>query len=268
MRAVFQDGRLLLEAYRLRGAAQPFPNHFHDYYVIGCLLAGERRLCCGQTQAVVRSGQLLLFGPGDSHGCTQCGAKDMDYIAFNLEPHALPAARGQTSAPRFAQNIAADAALCRRLYAVHQMFFQSACPSEAAQQALRRLLCALLAAYGEKTAAPAGGADAVHAKTVAQVCAYLRRHYAGRITLEQLCACGHVSRSTLLRAFLLHTGVTPYRYLQAVRVGKARALLERGMPPADAALQTGFADQSHLSHALRQFTGLTPAVYKTSRKEV
>ena len=37
------DEELGLEAYRFKGIAQPFPNHFHEYYVIGFVEEGERQ---------------------------------------------------------------------------------------------------------------------------------------------------------------------------------------------------------------------------------
>ena len=44
VRTVCYDDDLQLEAYRFEGIAQPFPNHFHDYYVIGFIEAGTRCL--------------------------------------------------------------------------------------------------------------------------------------------------------------------------------------------------------------------------------
>ena len=43
------------------------------------------------------------------------------------------------------------------------------------------------------------------------------------ITLDRLCRCAHLSKSTLLRAFTREKGVTPYRYLEAVRIGEAKS---------------------------------------------
>ena len=43
------------------------------------------------------------------------------------------------------------------------------------------------------------------------------------ITLDRLCRCAHLSKSTLLRAFTRETGGTPYRYLEAVRIGEAKS---------------------------------------------
>ena len=34
-RTVVYDDELRIEAYRFEGIVQPFPNHFHEYYVIG-----------------------------------------------------------------------------------------------------------------------------------------------------------------------------------------------------------------------------------------
>lgn len=45
-RMVVYDDELRIEAYRLEGIVQPFPNHFHEYYVIGFMESGERVLSC------------------------------------------------------------------------------------------------------------------------------------------------------------------------------------------------------------------------------
>ena len=54
-------------------------------------------------------------------------------------------------------------------------------------------------------------------------CAFMQRHFAERITLDRLCRCAHLSKSMLLRAFTREKGVTPYRYLEAVRIGEAKS---------------------------------------------
>ena len=36
---------------------------------------------------------------------------------------------------------------------------------------------------------------------------------------------------TLLRAFIKEKGVTPYRYLETVRINEAKRLLSEGVPP-------------------------------------
>ena len=46
MRTVVYDNELQMEAYRFKGIIQPFPNHFHEHYVIGFVENGHRVLSC------------------------------------------------------------------------------------------------------------------------------------------------------------------------------------------------------------------------------
>ena len=73
------DEELGLEAYRFKGIAQPFPNHFHEYYVIGFVEEGERRLSCRNREYMIRRGDVVLFNPGDSHACVQVDGGALDY---------------------------------------------------------------------------------------------------------------------------------------------------------------------------------------------
>jgi AraC-like DNA-binding protein len=102
---------------------------------------------------------------------------------------------------------------------------------------------------------------------IERTCNFITEHFDEHITLEQLCKCSNLSKSTLLRAFTKSKGVTPYRYLQAIRIGKAKELLEQGAAPIDVAIQTGFSDQSHFSNFFNMFIGLSPAAYGRIFKE-
>jgi hypothetical protein len=68
-----------------------------------------------------------------------------------------------------------------------------------------------------------------------------------------------LSPRSLQRRFLRATGLTQATLLQIDRARDAVDLLEQGTPILDAANQTGYADQSHLTRALRRFWGYTPA---------
>lgn len=82
--------------------------------------------------------------------------------------------------------------------------------------------------------------------------------FSERIYLDQICRYSGLSKSTLFRAFTKSKGITPYRYLETIRINKAKQLLEKGILPIDAAIQTGSSDQSYFS----SFIGLTPGVYR------
>lgn len=90
---------------------------------------------------------------------------------------------------------------------------------------------------------------------------FMEQHYAERISLEQICRSAYLCKSALLRAFTRVKGVTPYSYLENIRIGEAKRLLEQGVMPIEAALQTGFSDQSHFTNYFSRFIGLTPGAY-------
>ena len=95
-----------------------------------------------------------------------------------------------------------------------------------------------------------------------KACEFIEQHFAERIYLDQISSYAGLSKSTLLRAFTKSKGVTPYRYLEAVRINAAKKLLGQGVTPLEAAIQTGFSDQSHFTNYFSSFIGLAPGVYR------
>ncbi len=77
-------------------------------------------------------------------------------------------------------------------------------------------------------------------------------------TLADLAAIAGLSRFQLLRSFACETGLTPHAYLVQRRVRLARDLIGGGAGLADAAMQAGFADQSHMTRAFLRQYGFTP----------
>lgn len=63
IKTLVYDEELRLEAYRFEGMAKAFPNHFHDYYVIGLIEKGERRLWCRHQEYTIGTGQILRSIP-------------------------------------------------------------------------------------------------------------------------------------------------------------------------------------------------------------
>ena len=84
VRTVVYDDELRIEAYRFEGIVQPFPNHFHEYYVIGFIENGERVLSCKNQEYTIAKGNVLLFNPGDNHACVQSDDGTLDYRGFNI----------------------------------------------------------------------------------------------------------------------------------------------------------------------------------------
>lgn len=68
-----------------------------------------------------------------------------------------------------------------------------------------------------------------------------------------------ISLRTVRRRFLFASGLTFKMISQIERAKQAATLLEQGVSLLDAAYQVGYADQSHMTRALKHFIGYTPA---------
>ncbi|MDE7362156.1 MAG: AraC family transcriptional regulator [Oscillospiraceae bacterium] len=256
--AVFDD-ELKIEGYRFEGIAQPFPVHFHDYYVVGLVESGTRRLSCNNSEYTLTEGDMLLLNPSDSHGCVQTDSGAFDYRAVNISKEIMTELWREITcenyAPRFSENIRRDIELSDCFRRLHEMIM---CGSSEFEK--EELLLTLISGLTERV--PFLERVSRHSAPIERACRFMDEHFAEHITLDMLCARSGLSKSTLLRSFTELKGVTPYRYLQAVRIGRAKELLAEGAKPIDAAALTGFSDQSHFTNFFGTFIGLPPTAYK------
>lgn len=261
VRTVVYDDDLHIEAYRFEGMAQPFPNHFHEYYVIGSVEAGERVLSCKNQEYTIKEGDILLFNPGDNHACAQRDGGTLDYRGFNIAKEVMldlaEEVAGRRELPGFSQNVIADEEVVCCLRPLHELVMKGS-REFGKEENLLLLISLLIQRYGQ----PFERGIPSFREEIEKACAFMERHYAERICLDQICRYAGLSKSTLLRAFARSKGVTPYSYLENIRIGKAKELLERGVPPVEAALLTGFSDQSHFTNYFNRFIGLAPGVYR------
>ncbi len=203
IRTVVYDDELRMEAYRFEGIVQPFPNHFHEHYVIGFVEDGEREL------------------------------------------------------PGFSEKVVCDEEAACHLRSLHEMVMKGT-GEFGKEETLLFLLSCLIQNYGQ----PSHRCIPECRQEIDKACAYMTGHFTERIYLDQICRHAGLSKSTLLRAFTKEKGVTPYRYLETIRINEAKNLLSEGVPPVEAAIRTGFSDQSHFTNYFNQFIGLAPGTYR------
>lgn len=249
-RKAIYDGALNIEAYCFDGIVEPFPAHVHGFYVVGLVERGERRLVCAGEEYEISHGDVLLFNPGDSHACDQLEGSLL-YRAFKIPCSVMVTHLGY--APRFRPNILRDGRLSQEVSALYAAI-ENSFPERGEQ--LGAMLSYAANKYG------AVSANLEYRTEVTNALDYMESHYSERVELDDVAAAAGLSKSALLRAFSKCVGVTPYRYLESVRVGEARLMLEHGETTAYTAAQCGFADQSHLTNCFGRLTGLTPGEYR------
>lgn len=260
-RTIVYDDELRIEAYRLEGIVCPFPNHFHEYYVIGVIEGGERHLSCKNHEYNLSKGDIVLFHPGDNHACSPINGSILDYRGVNIPKETMldlaEEVTGIRKLPGFSKNVILneDVALC--LLPLHEMIMEDSKEFEK-EEHLLLLISLLMTQYGQ----PFEHCVLECREEIERACGFMDENYSKRIYLDQICQCANLSKSTLVRAFIQSKGVTPYSYLENIRIGKAKKLLEQGVLPIEAALQTGFFDQSHFTNYFIRYIGLTPGTYR------
>jgi AraC-like DNA-binding protein/quercetin dioxygenase-like cupin family protein len=261
IRTVVYDEHLQIEAYRFKEIVQPFPNHFHEYYVIGFVENGQRCLSCKNKEYIIQKGNVVLFNPGDNHACVQSDDGTLDYRGLNISKEVMlelaEEITGKRELPGFSKNVIFDDEAACYLRPLHELVMKGS-DEFGKEENLLLLISLLIRRYGQSFE------DSIPTcrEEIEKACQFIQQHFSERISLDQLCRCANLSKSTLLRAFTKSKGVTPYSYLENIRIGEAKKLLEQGVPPMEAALQTGFSDQSHFTGFFSRFIGLTPGAYR------
>lgn len=97
-------------------------------------------------------------------------------------------------------------------------------------------------------------------RAATQLCA------APRTSIDALADHHCVSRRQLERDVLRWIGTSPRHLSRVARVQAVSRRASLGAPLADIAADVGFADQAHLSRAVREITGLTPTEFVRSRR--
>ena len=80
-------------------------------------------------------------------------------------------------------------------------------------------------------------------------------------SLTDLAALAGLSRYQTVRGFARLTGLTPHAYVIQRRLDAARSLIRNGCALADAAVEAGFSDQSHMHRIFVARHGFTPGAY-------
>ena len=99
---------------------------------------------------------------------------------------------------------------------------------------------------------------------LSRIIAYIGRHYTEKITLDELAAIAHVSRSHLTRKFRQHTGTSIVSHINRLRVEAAKELLiSSSLYSNEIAYRVGFESPKYFYRVFKKETGVSPAAFRT-----
>jgi AraC-like DNA-binding protein len=258
-----------LDLLTARIGSRHYAPHTHDEYAIGVTVDGLETMRYRGEKIYSAAGSVVVVEPGEAHTGGPARPEGFAYLCLYPGAELLGAATTAEpglvlAEPHFREPIIDDVRLGEELRLAHRALRLGEDPLEG-ESRLLGVLGALVrrhAVPGPRAAPQRGGADSAH--IARQVTARLSDELTAPPTLAEMAAGLELSRYQLLRAFRDAVGMPPYAWLAQHRVARARALLDVGHRPAEAATLVGFADQAHLTRWFRRVLGVTPGAYRNS----
>lgn len=238
-----------------------FPRHFHDQFAIGVIAFGAHRSWSSVGLVEASAGDMITANPGEIHdGIPLDGnARGWRMIYFDPDLVRREIREEIVGGVEIVRPVIRDPLLARTFTHLFECLTVPKSDRLAIEENLLRCLIYLLRQHGTAQSSSRGASPCVM-KAMQRLDSAPERSF----TLAELAELTGVSRFQLLRGFAREIGITPHAYLVQRRVCLARQLLAAGQTPSQAAIQAGFADQSHLTRAFVRHLGITPARYRAA----
>jgi AraC family transcriptional regulator len=132
-----------------------------------------------------------------------------------------------------------------------------------AQTAAQMLAMHLLRQYTSRGGAIKEPSQGLTHQQMSRVMDFVQAHLSQDLSLEVLAQQAGFSSYHFARLFRQTTGESPHQWVLHQRIERAQQLLKKSnVPLVHVALESGFANQSHLTQAFKRQLGLTPRAYR------
>jgi len=262
---LFDD--ILLEFYQYAPCPPEWlPEHCHDEYQFCLSLDCPGEYYYRGTHYWVPASSLSVIHPGEVHTGRDIEDRQtaatfrMLYVSPNTVKSIVSEVAGrEIHTPFFPEPIILDTALSQHYLEFHRA--SQGLTSRLEQDSLlQSLMARLIVNHTDTTVelSPIGR----EREAVRRVRDYLQDHYGEDVTLNQLAAIAGLSSHYLSRVFKAEVGISLKQYQAQVRIDHAKTLISRGVSLQQVAVDTGFVDQSHLTHHFKRFVQTTPGQYR------
>jgi AraC-like DNA-binding protein len=255
-----------VDLLRARFVTHRYARHMHETYTLALIEDGVEEFRYGGTLLRAGRGSVALLNPEMVHtgqaGVPEGWSYRVLYPSVGLVREVSTELTGSPGTPFFPDTVVHDPQSARLVRAAH-LAAEHGDPLASASL-LHGALAGLLREHARagRRSRPREARPAV--RTVVSL---LQERVTDPPTLEELALATGIGPYALLRAFRAETGLPPHAYLNQIRVRRARGLLDRGVPPAQAAAEAGFADQAHLTRHFKRIVGVPPGAYQRARRD-
>jgi AraC-like DNA-binding protein len=226
--------------------------HRHDTYSIGRTLSGVQSFHYAGALRHGMPGNTLILHPDELHDGMAGTDAGFRYRMAYVDPALIQQVLGGEPLPYIVGGLSSDP----RLYRATESFVQAMEHSLdllEEQDALFDLAMALKAVAGKPR-----GRKSLDYRAAERARAFILENLQRAITLEMLEKASGRERWSLSRDFRVLYGTSPYRFVTLRRLDQFRVLILDGFSLVDAALATGFHDQSHMTRHFTRCYGVSP----------
>jgi len=251
-----------IEARSIRGGRDVgYARHTHATFSIGAVTGGMSTYWNRRSKETVGAGSVVVINPEDAHACNPAAGQPWSYRMFYVDVAWLTALQHDLGFSRNADFRAFSTTSNTSLFAGLNRLYDTLTSEHAdglqKQGAVLGFFVDMQQALDPAPVALAGANDKLlrAAEFISDNCTRL-------LSLDDICAAASLSPAYLIRAFKGRFGMTPHAYLVNRRIQYGQARLKRGAAIADAAIESGFADQAHFQRAFKQHVAATPGQYR------
>ncbi len=235
-----------------------FPKHTHDQYGIGYMRSGAQKSASDEGPVEAAAGNIIMVNPGEVHDGTPLGGEPRSWKMLYFDPDVMECACLDLELAHRAPHLPAvltDKALA---FTFCHLFETVATGDmeRSAEETLLFVISRLL--HAQDRSIPHCPAK------MQRVRKQITDDLETTVQLRDLAHEAGISPFQLLRGFQKATGLTPHAFRIQQRLSLCRGLIRNHTPLAEAAVQSGFADQSHMNRLFVRTFGYTPGHYATS----
>jgi AraC-like DNA-binding protein len=234
--------------------------HWHDYYELSLVLAGEAEHVVNGEVGTIGRGSAFLLSPADFHAIRAIGGEPL--ICYNtvIDPALMErqlAALGAPSLDGFpwqADDLLDAEGDFRRLQEELDQ------PRLGSASVIEALVACIVVELARRRGADDPARTPATSPDLRAAVLYVDRHFREPLTLAEVAARAHLSPNYFSERFRQYTGTSFQLYLQECRLRFARSLLaSTSLGVTEACHAAGFNSLSHFGRVFRRRYGVSPS---------
>lgn len=246
-----------------------YPRHWHEEYHLCVIEEGAGELIYRGSRHLTSAGSLFIVEPGAVHSNetfkdASCSFRNLYADAQLVRGAAAGIAGCEKSLPVFKEPVLFDRDIIASYIELHTLMERPSSTLER-ESAMIDLFARLITRYGEDRTIQKAGRER---QAVLRARDYLIENFSSNVSLQHLAEVARLSPFHLSRVFAAEMGMPPHAFQTQLRVTRAKEMLRRGVPVLRVAIETGFADQSHLNRHFKRLLKVTPGQYVRNSKNV